>query len=161
MAPKRSASPTAGSSASGRFTDDEIAAWSGFLRTHTQVVRDLDAALRASHGMPLTQFDVLLQLRLHGGRLRMCDLAGALMLSRSGLSRLVDQVQARGWVEREPDPADARGLYAVLTAPGRAALRKAQAVHIANVRRRFLDALTPDQQRALAASWEAVAHRAF
>lgn len=142
--------------AAAGFTAQEVAAWAGFLRTHARVVRDLDSALRGSHNMPLTQFDVLLQLRLHGGRLRMCELAAALMLSRSGLSRLIDQLEGRGWIERRPDPTDARGLYAALTRQGRAALGRAQAAHVADVRRRFLDALTDDQLRCLAESWEAV-----
>lgn len=149
--------PRAAGGAAGPFTTQELAAWEGFLRTHATVVRDLDAALRASHGIPLTQFDVLLQLRLNGGRLRMRELAGALMLSRSGLSRVIDQLQDRGWVERRPDPTDARGLYAALTVPGRLALRRAQTAHVADVRRRFLAALSSPQLDALAASWEAIA----
>jgi len=143
--------------APGRFTTRELAAWEGFLRTHATVVRDLDAALRVSHGIPLTQFDVLLQLRRHGGRLRMRELAGALMLSRSGLSRLIDQLEERGWVQRRPDASDARGLYAELTDAGRAALGRAQTAHVANVRRCFLGALDPQQIAALAASWAAIA----
>ncbi len=148
------------SGARGRFTARELAAWEGFLRAHATVVRDLDAALRSSHGIPLTQLDVLLQLRRHGGRLRMRELADALLLSRSGLSRLIDQLQERGWVERRPDPSDARGLYAELTDAGRTALGRAQTAHVANVRRCFLAALDPQQLDALAASWAAIARDA-
>lgn len=141
------------SSAEGTIDGRELAAWAGFLKTHAQLTRKLDGALQASHGIPLIQFDVLLQLRLHGGRLRMSGLADVLMLSRSGITGLVDQLERRGWVERRRDPEDGRSLHAVLTSSGRAALTRAQKAHAANVRRHFVDPLSPGQLATLARVW--------
>ena len=137
------------------LTDRERRAWGGFLRTHARVVRELDEELRAAHDMPLGTFDVLVQLSLApDSRLRMRDLADAIVLSRSGLTRLVDRLVRDGLVQREKCGEDARGAWAVLTPKGRRALEEALPTHLAGVRRRFLSALGADEQARLGDVWE-------
>jgi hypothetical protein len=75
--------------------DEERDAWFGFLTVHSLVTRELDALLGAAHGMPLVEYEVLLKLSIAGGRLRMSELAYVALLSRSGLTRIVDELEAR------------------------------------------------------------------
>ena len=127
------------------------------LRVHSALVRDLDAELRAAHGLSLHEYEVLLVLSdSPGGRLRMSDLAGAVLLSQSGLTRLVDRLVRAGSVERTRCEEDRRGHYAELTSVGRARFEAARSVHRAGVRARFLDRLDEDDLQALAAVWERV-----
>jgi len=86
--------------------------------------------------------------------MRMRDLADAVVLSRSGLTRLVDRLQREGLIEREQCASDARGAYAVLTETGRGRLREAQPLHRESVRRRFLSRFSDDELRELAVFWE-------
>ena len=139
------------------FAPEELAAWRGFLRVHSALVRDLDAELRASHGLSLHEYEVLLVLSdAPGARLRMSDLAAAVLLSQSGLTRLVDRLVRAGSVERERCEEDRRGHWAALTPAGRATFETARAAHRAGVRARFLDRLDEEDLRALAAAWERV-----
>jgi len=136
----------------------ELAAWRGLLRVHSDLTRELDRELREAERLTLTEYDVLVQLAdAPGGRLRMSELADAVLLSRSGLTRLVDDLVRRGLVLRERCPDDARGLEASLTAEGAALREKARATHLAGVRRRFVDRLSDRQLRELARAFEGVA----
>jgi len=138
----------------------ELAAWRGFLRTHGVLVARLDRELRAEHGMPLAAYDVLVQLHAAAGRrLRMRELADAVLLSRSGLTRLVDRLVEQGLVAREPCPDDARGSFAVLTRSGARALREARPTHLAGVRRLFLAPLSGEQQEGLVEVWDRIERR--
>lgn len=139
-----------------RFEDLERATWFGFISLHSRLTRELDTRLSASHGMPLTEFEVLLQLMLAGGSLRMSDLADACLVSRSGLTRIVDELERQELVQREADEQDGRVLHAAITRAGRTRLRSATRAHIANVRELFLDPLTAPQRAAMAAGWDAV-----
>src|SRR3954463_8384097 len=104
------------SSALPTFTDLELDAWRGFLRAHATLVRELDEELTERHGLPLSSYDVLVQLdESPDGRLRMSSLADAVLLSRSGLSRLVTRLEKQGLLEREECPSDARGAFAAIT----------------------------------------------
>jgi DNA-binding MarR family transcriptional regulator len=137
------------------FTEAQLAAWRGFLRTHAALVKQLDADLEAEHQLPLSSYDVLTTLAdAPEGRMRMRDLADAVVLSRSGLTRLVDRLQREGLIDRAQCASDARGAYAVLTEDGRARLREAQPLHRASVRRRFLCRFSEDELRELAAFWQ-------
>ena len=138
--------------ASLRPTDWRLSVWRGFLRTHSHLIKRLEQDLQTQHKIPLGSYDVLVQLaEAPGCRLRMSELAEAVLLSRSGLSRLVDRLQKDGLVLREPDPADARGLYTVLTDKGRDTLRDAARVHLAGVARLVLDRLSDAELEQLAA----------
>jgi DNA-binding MarR family transcriptional regulator len=137
-----------------RFSDLELDAWRGFLRTHAELVRELDEELTERHGLPLSSYDVLVQLdEAPDGQLRMSHLADAVLLSRSGLSRLVTRLEKQGLLERVDCPSDARGAFAAITGAGREKLAEARATHRAGVRERFLDKLGEREQRQLARAW--------
>ena len=140
-----------------KLTREQLAAWSGFLLSHAQIVRALDAELERKHGLPLTSYDVLIQLSLAPDRrLRMFELADAVVLSRSGLTRLVDRLERAGLVERERGEADPRQMYARLTDRGLEVLAHATPTHIAGVKERFLERLSDEQTEQLAAIWRSV-----
>jgi DNA-binding MarR family transcriptional regulator len=131
----------------------ELHAWRSFLRAHAAVVRRLEADLLASHGLALGVYDVLVQLvEAPGRRLRMTELAGKVLLSRSGLTRLVDRMVRDGYVCRESDPADARGVLAVMTDAGYERLRSASPTHLDGISRYVVDRLAPDDLLAWGAA---------
>src|SRR5256714_385304 len=137
-----------------RFSELELDAWRGFLRSHATLVRELDEELTERHRLPLSSYDVLVQLdETPEGRLRMSSLADAVLLSRSGLSRLVTRLETQGLLERTECPSDARGAFAAITDKGRERLAEARATHRAGVRERFLDKLGEREQRQLAKAW--------
>jgi DNA-binding MarR family transcriptional regulator len=112
-----------------RASDWRIGVWRSFLRAHATIMRDLERELLAQTSLPLAWYDVLLQLaEAPGRRLRMAELADRVLLSRSGLTRLIDRLQAEQLVVREPSADDARGTYTVLTAAGFERLRAAAPV---------------------------------
>jgi DNA-binding MarR family transcriptional regulator len=127
------------------------AAWATFLRAHAEIVRRLDTELEAAHGLPLTSYDALVQLSLaEGGELRMAELADAVLLSRSGLTRLVDRLEREGLVERRRCTADARATYARLTERGLERLAEAMPTHVDGIRRLVVDRLDAEELRTLA-----------
>jgi DNA-binding MarR family transcriptional regulator len=113
--------------------------WEAFLRAHSVVTRALERELIAGQQLTLGSYDVLLQLaRAPGRRLRMAELADAVVLSRSGVTRLVDRLERAGWVGRQRVAGDGRGVIAVLTPAGLDTLRKAAATHLAGITRHFV-----------------------
>ncbi len=139
------------------LTGEELAVWRGFLRVHAALTRQLDAELEAEHGLPLSSYEVLLNLAsAPGRRLRMADLADRALLSRSGMTRLVDRLERQGLLARDTCASDARGCFAVLTDAGEQLFRKAQATHLEGVRRRFLAHVPEEDFARLTEVWEAV-----
>src|SRR5438477_365304 len=133
----------------------ELAAWRGMLRVHSAIAHELDAELIAAHGLPLSSYEVLLTVAdAPDERMRMSEIADSVLLSRSGVTRLVDRLERDGLVERIPCEDDARGQYALLTPAGREAFDAARATHLAGVRRRFLEQFDADELAGLAAYWE-------
>ena len=133
----------------------ELGAWRGFLRTHAALTRQLDAELAAAHALPLSTYEVLLFLAdTSDGQMRMSDLADSVLLSRSGLTRLVDRLEREGLVERRSCPGDARGMNAVITDAGRSRFAEARKTHLDGVRRRYLDHLTDQEKELLAGVWD-------
>ena len=129
-----------------------VHAWSLLLRTHAALVPELNRTLEAARGLPLSHYDVLLELNAAPGRrLRMQELGNRVVLSRSQASRVVDELARAGLACREPDPTDRRGSHAVLTDAGRTALRSAAPVYLAGIGRHFTDHLTDDELRVLGA----------
>lgn len=123
-----------------------LAVWETYLRGHTAIVRALEAELQARHHLSVTEYDVLLHLNnAPGKRLRLGELAGAVLFSSGGLSRLLDRLECMGVVARERTPDDRRGVYATLTDAGLARLRKASETHLRGVERHFTAALTEDE----------------
>src|ERR671925_585021 len=117
----------------------ELGAWRGMLRVHSALVKALDAELLGAHSLPLTSYEVLINLEAAPGRRRrMAELADSVLLSRSGTTRLVDRLERDGLLAREDCPDDGRGSFAVLTEGGAQLLARARATHLAGVRERFL-----------------------
>jgi DNA-binding MarR family transcriptional regulator len=140
-----------------RLSGSELAAWRGMLRAHAAVVKALDEEMRAAHGLPLSSYEVLIFLcDAEGGRMRMSDLADAVLLSRSGLTRLVDRLERDGLIAREICRDDARGAFATITDAGRAMVQVARPTHLDGVRRLFLSHLGEGDRAHLAQVWERV-----
>jgi DNA-binding MarR family transcriptional regulator len=132
-------------------------AWRALLRGHALLVNKLDAELREHADMSFVDYDVLVQLsEAPENRLAMAELARALVYSRSGLTRLVDSLEERGFVVRERSATDRRSWYAVLTADGLAALKSAWTVHVAGVGRHFAAHTSAAQARTLIDVFDAV-----
>lgn len=138
-----------------RLSPTELSAWRGMLEAHARVTRALDTQMRAEHGLPVSSYEVLMFLAdAPGRRLRMSEIADRVLLSRSGLTRLVDRLEQLGLVSRCGVETDGRGAYAQLTDAGLEHFRAAQRTHLDGVREYFLDHLTADDQVALAGIWE-------
>jgi DNA-binding MarR family transcriptional regulator len=128
-----------------------LAAWRSYLQSHAAIVRVLDAELQAEHGLTTRDYEVLLYLAQAEGRhLPMSALAERTMLTRSGITRLVDGLVAAGLIERVACAQDARVSYAQLTEPGLARLRRAGCAHVASINRLFVERFTPDELARLA-----------
>jgi DNA-binding MarR family transcriptional regulator len=139
------------------LTRQELAAWRGLLRVHAALTRELDSELASAHDLPLSSYEVLLFLHTApDGRMRMSELADIALLSRSGLTRLVDRLENAGMLERRACPEDARGYFAAITAAGRRAFLEARVTHLEGVRRRFLRHFSDDELVRLAEVWERV-----
>ncbi|GAA2369144.1 MarR family winged helix-turn-helix transcriptional regulator [Nonomuraea africana] len=124
----------------------ESAVWRMMQRAQVRITRRLEADLLAAHDLALASYDVLQQLsEAQGRRLRMNDLADRVLLSRSGLTRLIDRLQRDGLVQREACADDARGLFAVLTDAGEARLVEATPTYLRGIRAEFLDVLEPEE----------------
>ena len=137
------------------LTSEEFAVWAGFFQTHAVLARGLDADLRATHGLPLTDFEILLWLANRPcERMRMAALADTVLLSPSGLSRAVERLEARGLVQRVPCTEDRRGSYVSLTESGVEVVQLVGATHATGIRRRLLERLTPGETRSLQAIWD-------
>lgn len=151
--------PTAAPASAAVIADAPgIAAWRNFLTAHARITRRLDDELQAAHGMSLAEYDALLQIaHSPGRRVRMNALAERVILSRSGVTRLVDRLEAAGAVERAACASDARGQEAVLTQLGLDRLRRAAVTHLDGVRRYFLDRLDDADLNGLEASLGRVA----
>ena len=121
--------------------DRWMPAWLLLVRTHTRLWDLAEAQMRIDHGLTMARYDVLAQLVNAGGRLGLSDLASAIMLSPSGLSKLLDRMELSGLVHREPDPRDARSAFAAITPQGRSLARQARQGHHDFLQRAFGDTL--------------------
>ena len=140
--------------------DDGVLAWSAFLRAHASVVRRIEAEVEAKARLPLGWYDVLLELNsAPGRRMRMQELGEAAVLSRSRVSRIVDELVAAGLAERRANPDDRRSSYATISDEGRKVLRRAAPVYLAAVREHFVADLSPDQLAAVRGAMEALLRR--
>jgi DNA-binding MarR family transcriptional regulator len=137
-----------------KLSPEEAAAWQGLVRLNARMLRELDADFARTHRLSNSAYDVLIQLALAPRRrLRMTALAEEVLMSPSGLTRVVDQLERDGLVERERRTDDARSFDAVLTPEGRTRLRAANETHLARVRELFLDRLSDEQLAQLVAIW--------
>jgi DNA-binding MarR family transcriptional regulator len=140
-----------------RLDEHELRAWRGLLKVHAAVTRDLDAQLQDEHDLSVSSYEVLMFVAdAPDERLRMADLADRVLLSRSGMTRLVDRLAGSGLLKRCAAEDDARGAYAQLTPAGRAKLDGARRTHLEGVRRAFLRNLGPEEQQRLGDLWERI-----
>jgi DNA-binding MarR family transcriptional regulator len=130
--------------------DAGVRVWSLLLRTHAALVPTIGREVERRAQLPLSWYDLLLELNAAPERrLRMQALGGRVVLSRSRISRLVDEMAGEGLVRRDPDPQDRRSSFAVLTDDGRATLRRAAPVYLDAIRRHFTERVRPDELIAL------------
>jgi DNA-binding MarR family transcriptional regulator len=121
-----------------RLEERRLAAWTSFVLSYNQMTKVLEREMADGAGLTLSQYDVLLRLsEVPGGRMRMTDLAQAIVYSSGGLTRLFERMCRTGLTRRENSADDRRVVYAVLTDEGRARLRAASRVHLEGVRRHF------------------------
>lgn len=136
----------------------QLMAWRSFLEAHRRVIEKLARQLRDEEDLPLTWYDVLVQLsEAVDHELRMQELADAILLSRSGLTRLIDKMEAAGLVQREACETDGRGTLARMTPAGLARLEEAAPTHIAGVYETFAQHLDDDEARVVGAALERIA----
>lgn len=141
-----------------RLSESELRAWQALLHAHHDLVERLDEELREEHDVSFAEYDVLLRLgRASDGALRMTELADRVMLSPSGISRLVDRLSAKGLVQRSRDDDDGRATLAVLTDQGKRRLRRAARTHLKGIREHFTGRLSAVQLRQLASALEVIA----
>jgi DNA-binding MarR family transcriptional regulator len=137
------------------FSREEFHAWRGLIRLREAVMREIDRRLRAEGHVSLADYGVLITLvTAPAFRLRMSDLGSRRMLTPSGITRVVIRLEEQGLIRREPDPADGRAAFAILTEDGLRALRRAQVVHHATVRELYLGGLTPRELDQLSRLFE-------
>jgi DNA-binding MarR family transcriptional regulator len=137
-----------------QIPEERMEAWRAFLQAHAAVIRTLEREMQEEQGLPLTWYEILVWLdHAPEGRLRMQDLADSVLLSRSGLTRLMDRMTEAGLVTREACSYDRRGMNAVITPEGRAALERSAPGHLRGVQEHFLrhldDADVQAMRRAL------------
>ncbi len=116
-------------------------AWLALVRTHTRLWEQVEAQMRRDTGLTMARYDVLAHLEMAGGRAGLSDLASSILLSQSGLSKLLDRMEATGLVRRDPDPSDGRAAFATITPQGRSLVRKARHSHHEFLRQTFAEAL--------------------
>lgn len=121
--------------------DRWMPAWLSLIRTHARLWDLVEAQMRKDHGLTMARYDVLAHLVNAGGRLGLSDLASSILLSQSGLSKLLDRMELAGLVHRDPDPRDARSAFATITPRGRSMATQARQGHHDFLQRAFGDAL--------------------
>jgi DNA-binding MarR family transcriptional regulator len=144
-------------STSEELTRYEARAWTGLLRAHAVLMRDVDGELRAAHDLPLSWYDVLAAVAsAPQGRVRMGELADSVMLTPAGLSGLIDRLERSGLVERRPCDGDARGTYAVVTVEGLRQLEHARPTHREAIRHHYTSRFDDTELELVGAIWERV-----
>ena len=126
-------------------------AWLRFLRAHAAITRELSSRLEALHELTLSDFDVLVQLYYaEGRRMRRIDLARSVLLTASGITRLLDGLESCGLVAKERCDSDARVTYAVLTKSGLRKIEEARESHLADIEELFGSRFSPQEREQLA-----------
>jgi DNA-binding MarR family transcriptional regulator len=140
-----------------RLSRQQLAAWRAFLKVHATVINQIDHDLAAAEQLPLSSYDVLIELYdAPERRLRMYELAERVVLSRSGLTRLVDRLESEGLLRRDRSGADRRGAYAVITEQGIDALRQTWPVYAQGILHYFAQWLTPEEAQVMTSALERI-----
>ena len=143
-----------------RISREEFRAYAALIASSTLLQRAVERNLREQAELTQVQFEILMNLSNAGDSgIRMAQLADALIVSRSGLSYQVAQLESRGWITRERSADDERGVVARITPEGERMRRRVYAGHIDIVRTAFLDALEPGELATLTTALERVAER--
>ena len=141
-----------------RIPEPHLGAWRGVLNAHASVVTRAEEALADAGLPPLSWYDVLWALRsAPGSRARMAELAASLTISRGGLTKLADRLEAAGLLRRERAEQDGRGYYATLTDAGHEMLRRMWPVYARVLRETFVTCIDPDEAAVIAAALGRVA----
>jgi len=141
--------------------DPRLAPWRAFLLAHARISRRLDEELRVEHDLTIGEYDALLTIaQAPERRIRMRQLADEVILSKSGVTRLIDRLVDDGLVERSACLADARGAEAVLTERGLARLRAASKTHLRGVNEHFLTILDGEDLEVIGRTMSSVARHA-
>ena len=137
--------------------DPRLDAWRAFLVAHARLFRRLDEELRVEHSLSLPEYETLLQIaQAPDRRMRMSQIANRVLLSKSGVTRLVDRLVADGFVERSQCSSDARGAEAGLTPAGLERLRAASTTHLRGIERYFLSAIETSELASLGRMMESI-----
>ena len=145
---------------SPRVPEPHLAAWRGVLNAHASLVARVEDALAEADLPPLAWYDVLWAIRrAPGRRIRMAELAAALTVSRGGLTKLADRLEAAGLLRRESAHDDRRGFYAVLTDAGNEMLRRMWPVYARVLREAFVPVVSAEEARVIAAGLARVTER--
>lgn len=135
----------------GAGSEERVRAWASLLRVHAALVPKLEREV-AAKGVPLSWYDVLLEINAAPGRrLRMSELGASVVLSRERVSRVVDELERAGLVNRERNPDDKRSTFAVITRDGRARLRAVAPTYLAGIEQHFTRHLREDELMVLTA----------
>ena len=141
--------------------DARLAPWRAFLLAHARIVRRLDEELRAEHDLTIGEYDAMVTIaQAPARRIRMRQLADEVILSKSGVTRLIDRLVDDGLVERSACAADARGAEAVLTERGLARLREASRTHLRGIQEHFLSVIDPGELASVEQVMSTIARRA-
>ena len=133
-------------------------AWYDFLRAYATVLRKIDAELQADKALSMEWYDVLITLaRAPGQRLRLSEIADRVLLSRSGITRLIDRIEAAGLLKREPSPEDRRGMFAVLLPAGRTAIDTSWPTYARLILTHFGQHLTDTEAQAIHTAFSKIA----
>jgi DNA-binding MarR family transcriptional regulator len=133
------------------ISTDRLQAWVSFIRAHSAITRQLNADLLNAHGLTLNDYEVLLMLaRAEGGRMRRVDLAQTVVLTASGITRLLDGLERAGYVEKDACPTDLRVSYAKLTVTGQQKLKDAATTHLGGVEELFVGRYSDAELESLA-----------
>jgi DNA-binding MarR family transcriptional regulator len=143
------------------LSDLELRAWRGLSRAHAALAKRLDGELETAHGLGLSSYEVLSALAEEpGNRMRMCELADSALLSRSGLTRLVDRLERDGLIRRACCHSDGRGSFACITGEGRRRLTEARPTYLAGIRNDFVARFSETELERIARLWARVAESA-
>ena len=135
---------------SKRVSPHHLQAWRLFLTANARLITTIDNRLKDDHRIPLNWYDVLIELvEAPDHRLRMSELADRVLLTRSGLTRLVDRLEKAGYLRREIDPEDRRGFYAIITSEGIQAMREAWPVYAQGINEQFASHLNDEEAQML------------
>ncbi|MEW9699796.1 MarR family winged helix-turn-helix transcriptional regulator [Paenibacillus sp. SI8] len=133
-----------------RLEEDQLSVWRAFVNAHAAVIERIEKDLSEQRKVPLTTYDVLVALyQSPEKKLRMTDLAKKVVVTRSGLTRVVERLEREGLVERERTEEDRRGSFAVLTREGKKAFLTTWPTYADGISNYFLSVLDEEERKAI------------